>query len=114
MEVYNRPRKERAITDPHSWEGNEGGYKVHWEKKISIESAEGLEFVWGAVLDNQWDTAPSLEAVYYSEQYELDIRLSTAFDIPYLELMQSSDPAGAISARFGIFEHMVQSIRINR
>ena len=114
LEVYDRPLEYRAIADPHSWEGNEGGYEVHWEKPISIEDAEGLEFVWGAILDNQWDTVPSLQAIYYSERHEMDIRLSTVFDVPYLELTQWSSPADAISARFGIFEHMVRSVRINR
>lgn len=94
------------------WKRNEGEYEVRWEKPISIDGAEGLEFVWGAVRDNRWDTAPSLNAIYYSEQHELDIRLSTYFNLGYMEISQAPGFADIISSKFSIFEHMVHSVHL--
>ena len=113
VEVYLRPVADRETTDPHTWEDNEGGYKVHWEKPISIEGAEGLEFVWGVIQHGQWWTPPSLQAVYYSELYELDVRLKTSFDREYIELATMVDLPKSIAARVTVFEQMVQSVRFN-
>ena len=114
LEVYDRPLQNRATADPHSWEGNEGGYEVHWEKPISIQNADGLEFIWGVIRDNQWEGLPFLMAVYYSEQYELDVRLTTAFDSQSAEMAQTLGLTDTISTNFGIFDHMVQSVHINQ
>jgi hypothetical protein len=113
VEVYVRPMANRQITDPHTWEDNEGGYKVHWEKPISIEGAEGLEFVWGVFKRRQWSTPPSLQAVYYSDLYELDVRLQTFFDRENLEVATMMDLPEGVAARVTVFEHMVQSVRFN-
>jgi hypothetical protein len=114
VELYLRPMADHEITDPHSWENNEGGYKVHWEKPISIESAEGLEFMWGVIQQGQWWTPPSLNAVYYSKLYELDVRLKTSFDRENIELITMADLPESMAARVTVFEHMVQSVRFNQ
>ena len=114
VEVYLRAMADREITDPHTWEDNEGGYKVHWEKPISIEGAEGLQFVWGVIQHGQWWTPPSLQAVYYSELYELDIRLTTFFDRENIVVATMVDLPESIAARVSVFESMVQSVRFNQ
>lgn len=114
LAVYQRPLDDRKIADPHSWEDNEGGYKVHWEKTIYVNGEEGLEFVWGSTRNEQWWSIPVLMAVYYSETYELDIRLTTFFDKENIKLAETNGLPETIRTRFGVFEHMAESIRINR
>jgi hypothetical protein len=114
LEVHHLSLQDRRIADPHSWEPNEGGYEVLWEKPISIDSAEGLEFVWGEVHDNLGETAPMLHAIYYSKRYELDISIFTGFDQRSISSIQEIGFTDTISSRFGVFEHMVQSVRIDR
>ena len=98
-EVYDRPVEDSTVTNPHSWGSNEGGYEVLWEKPISIEQANGLEFIWGQQNDRQ--VAGELIVILYSEQYELDVRL----------VMEAATiPTNA--DKFRVFEHMVQSIRL--
>ena len=99
VEVYHRPIEEKTIGDPHSWQPNEGGYEILWEKSISIENAEGLEFIWGTPADNQ--LGATLNAMYYSEQHELEVRLST-----------NTDSTSTQSDAFKLFERIVQSVRI--
>ena len=97
--VEHRPLEDKEITNPHTWAPNEGSYEVLWEKPITVENAQGLEFIWGIPAENQ--IGGSLIAIYYSEQHELEVRLSTdADDIP------------TESNRFAVFEHMVQSVQI--
>lgn len=114
VEVSLRPIADGEITDPHSWEDNEGGYKVHWEKPISVEGAEGLEFVWGVIQHGEWWTRPSLQAVYSSELYDLDVRLTTYFARENIELAKMVDLPESIATRVTVFEHMVQSVRFNQ
>jgi len=99
--VYDRLVEDRAVANPHTWGPNEGGYEVLWEKPISIENADGLEFIWGRPSDNE--VAGYLKAIYYSEQYELDVRLST-----------DSDNITIDSDTFSVFEYMVQSVRMTQ
>ena len=99
VEVYNRPLEDRAVADPHSWGPNEAGYKILWEKPISIENAAGLEFIWGRRRDD--GSTRYLSAIFYSAQYELDVRLK-------MEIDTLPPPVD----KFRVFEHMVQSVRI--
>lgn len=101
VNVYDRPAERKAVANPHTWGTNEGGYEVLWEKPISIENAAGLEFIWGQPSNDQ--IAGYLYAIYYSEQHELDVRLST-----------DSDTITIDSDTFRAFEHMVQSVRITQ
>ena len=98
VEVYTRPVEDRAVANPHSWGTNEGGYEVLWEKPISVENAEGLEFVWGQPSDNQ--VVGYLYAILYSERYELDVRL-----------VMEAATVPTNTDQFRVFEHMVQSVR---
>jgi len=99
VDVYHRPIKDKAIADPHTWVPNEGRYEVLWERPISIENADGLEFIWGIPAENQ--IGGFLIAIYYSELHELEVRLSTdAASIP------------TESDKFDVFEYMVESVRI--
>ena len=104
VDVYDRPIKDKALADPHTWVPNEGRYEIRWEKPISIENANGLEFIWGIPNATQTSQVGGLLiAIYYSEQHALEVRLQTDAD---------TIPTG--SNRFSIFEHMVQSVRIAR
>jgi hypothetical protein len=114
LDVYDRSHKDRAIANPYTWQPNEGGYEVHWAKPISIEAANGLEFVWGPYYDHRWDTRPQLHAIYYSEKYELDIRLSTPIDDGSIALIETNGFTDTIASRFVVFEHMMKSVKINR
>ncbi|MBI5031000.1 MAG: hypothetical protein HZB51_10770 [Chloroflexi bacterium] len=113
LELYSRPLKDSALANPHSWENNQGGYKIHWEKPIAMDSAEGFEFIWGVRHNDQWDDLPFLMAVYYSQRDELDVRLTTSVDAQGARMMQTLGFEQAIAARFSIFEQMVSSVRIN-
>lgn len=95
VNIYHR----EAMTDPHSAVPNEGRYEVLWEKPISIENADGLEFIWGIPAGNQ--IGGILNAIYYSEQHQIQVVLSTDADIIPTE-----------SNKFSVFEYMVQSVRI--
>ena len=100
VDVYDRPVKDRAIADPHTWGPNEGSYEILWEKPISIENADGLDIIWGIPnVTNQ--IGGVLLAIYYSEQRELQVNLRT-----------DADTIPTDTNRFSIFEHMVQSVRI--
>ena len=114
LDVYDRPRPDRAIANPYAWRPNEGGYKVHWAKPISIEAASGLEFVWGLYDDHRWDARPELYAIYYSEKYELDLRLCASIDDGSIGLIETNGFTATIPSRFAVFEHMMNSMKINR
>ncbi len=114
LEVYHRPVQYSAITNPHTWEGNEGGYLVHWQKSIAIKDAQGLEFIWGALRDQGWDSPVELYAIYYSAQHELDVRVATGIDSYSLELAQTRGLTDTITSRFAYFDHMMQSVRIGQ
>jgi len=58
-----------------------------------------LEFIWGTPADDQ--LSAMLIAIYYSEQHELEVRLST-----------NSERTPSESDSFNVFEYMVQSVRI--
>jgi hypothetical protein len=111
-EIYPRPVSERASTDPNTWVPNQGGYEIHWSKSISIPDAEGLEFIWGTQLGNSWGVAPQLMAILYSEDAELDVRLSTFFDIEAIATLEEEGPDPTISKHFEEFEQMLQSVQI--
>ncbi len=114
LDVYDRSHKDRAIANPYTWQPNEGGYEVHWARPISINVASGLEFVWGSYYDHKWDTRPTLNAIYYSEKYELDVRLSTPIDDGSIELIETNGFTDTIASRFVVFEYMMKSVEINR
>jgi hypothetical protein len=116
VEVYHRPLAERHIADPYSWQPNEGGYLVHWAGPIStVGGLSGLEFVWGAYSEpeKQWDTAPSLMAIFYSEEHELDIRLTASVDPATLDMLQTAGYTETVQAPSGVLRRMAQSIRLH-
>jgi hypothetical protein len=95
------PENSVLMNPPDAQGTNEGGYEVLWEKPISTDNAKGLEFIWGQSLDNRLDGHRFLYAIYYSEQYELQVTMSMEADIISVH-----------SDKFNIFERMVQSARI--
>jgi hypothetical protein len=111
-EIHPRPLSERALADPNEWVPNEGGYEIHWSKSISIPQAEGLEFIWGVYQENSWGVAPQLMAILYSEDRELDIRLSTFFDSDAIAILDEVGPDRAISTEFEFFRQMLESVQI--
>ncbi|MGB2963572.1 MAG: hypothetical protein WBB69_06255 [Anaerolineales bacterium] len=112
-EIYPRPLSERGLADPTEWVPNEGGYEIHWSKSISIPHAEGLEFIWGVYQENSWDGSPQLMAILYSEDRELDIRLSTFFDSDALAILDEVGPDRAISTELEVFRQMLESLQID-
>ena len=52
-------------------------------------------------------------AVYYSEKPELDVRLITAFGRPALDLLETTGFTETVTAQFGLFHRMAQSIRLH-
>lgn len=106
LHIYKRPIADRHITDPHTWEPNEGGYKVLWEKPVKVDDLTGGEFVRGT------DLLGSLDGILYSEEYELDIRLSGELDhIDEKEVIEIGYD-NIIQEKFYVFEYMLQSIRV--
>jgi len=114
LEIYDRPVEQRKIDDPHAWQPNEGGYEIHWEQPILIHTIPGIEFIWGARRGDEWDSRPTLMAVLYSEPDQLDIRLSTGFDGNTMNLETADGIRKVIQEKYSVFEHMLQSIKINR
>jgi len=108
--IYDRPFEQRDVANPSTWQPNEGGFEVLWAKPITITAAGGVEFVWGSHW--QQEAPPRLYAIYYSEQYELDIRLSTAMDNESLQIAKTRGFTDTVAARFAFFEHIVDNIRI--
>jgi hypothetical protein len=104
--IYKRLIADRHFTDPHTWEPNEGGYKVLWEKPIKVDGLTGVEFVWGP------DILGSLEGILYSQEYELDIRLSGSLDHIAEKDVIEIGYDNIIQEHFHIFEYMLQSIRV--
>jgi len=95
VDIYQR----QAWDNPHSGVPNEGGYEVLWEKPISIENADGLEYIWGIPANNQ--IGGVLTAIYYSKQHQIQVVLRT-----------DADAVPTESNQFSVFEYMVQSVRI--
>ncbi len=119
LEVYERPINYRKIADPHTWQPNEGGYEIHWEKQLNVDNTPGIIFVWGAYRigsedqQGEWDTFPDLIGILYSEKYELDIRLSAYFNAETARLFDAERFEDVFKARYYVFDHMFRSIRIN-
>ena len=96
--VFDRPLKDKSFADPHNWNPNDGK-EVLWERPISIENANGLEFIYGTPSDNQ--VSGLLIANYYSEKHALEVRFFCFADMIPTE-----------SDKFAIFEHIIQSVQI--
>jgi len=97
--IFDRPLKDKAIADPHTWNSNEGVYELLWERPISIENADGFEVIYGTPSDNQ--VSGLLIANYYSEKHALEVRFYGHADMI---------PTG--SDKYDIFEHIIQSVQI--
>jgi hypothetical protein len=116
VEIYHRPTQERDVANPFTWQPNQGGYEVHWSRPITtVQGLVGIEFVWGAYLENQqtWDTPPQLMVVYYSPEHELDVRVSASFDASTLDLLDTASLTETVATQFGLFHHMAQSVRLH-
>jgi hypothetical protein len=106
LSIENLPIADRHFTDPHTWEPNEGGLKVIWEKQLKVDDLTGIEFIWGS------DKLGSLYGNLYSQEYELDLRLNGTFDhIDEKDVIEIGYDK-IIQEHFYVFEHMLQSIRV--
>jgi hypothetical protein len=114
LNVFDRPIEEQRITDPHAWESTDYSYEILWEKPIILDSLSGTEVVVNHYKtdENQSGGKIQLMAVLYSETYQLDIRLSTSFDKETADLALEEGFDAVIAEKFTVFEHMLQSIRI--
>jgi len=115
--VNQIPVADRERADPHIWSPNEGGYEVKWDKPIAVEGAAGWMYVWASYIANEWQGGSSLDAMYYNEDLELAVHLSTDLvsDSEALRMMQEGVGFDEIVAqRFGWFEQMVQSVRFGQ
>jgi hypothetical protein len=118
LEVKSLPLAERETIDPHSWVPNEGGYEAHWLTPLQVEGAEGWLFVWGVShFEHQdpnaglWQQTPSLMAIYYSQQHELEVRVTTTFDDESTSWAQDLGLAETVAIRYPFFDHMMRSVR---
>ncbi len=112
VEVYHRPLAERGVSDPYTWQPNEGGYEVHWSQVVQSDGLDGILFVWGVRRDSAWETPPWLMAILYSPQHELEVRLTTEFTPSDVGLAHTVGLADVVAGQFGDFVHMVASVRI--
>ena len=114
IDIYNRPIQDRDTADPHTWYPNEGGYEILWERPIIIDNLPGVEFAWGTYKNDErrWRNMPTLMAILYSEQYQLDIRLTAGFNEETADLALVEGFDKVIGEKFTVFEYMLQSIRI--
>lgn len=109
LEVYDRLPEQRQVTDPYSWPANEGGYEVQWADPLCTRKAEGSLFVWSPDILN----IGYLYAIYYSEPYHLDIRLTMQIPDAMREEVAERGWEEVIS-QFGFFEIMARSVTIQK
>jgi hypothetical protein len=103
--------EDRDVTDPYTWQPNEGGYEVFWAKTIMMAEAEGLEFVWARRTGSGFEDG-SLMAITYSEPNQLDIRLYMG--LPNAILREGEEEElDFILSEFDFFEAMAKSSRID-
>lgn len=110
FEMYHRPLQEMDIADPFTWQPNEGGYQVYWSGPITtVQGLVGIEFVWGAYSEGEgtWDAPPQLMVIYYSSEYEMDVRLITQL-APTLDLAETTSLTETVAAQFGSFHRMAE------
>jgi hypothetical protein len=112
LEIYRRPLQSRSVTDPHTWQPNEGGCKVQWERPVSVPNAEGLQFVWAS--DDFDGPCRTVMTIYYSQSFELEIRLSTDIPPAVWEKAISEGFEEAVASDYAILDYMSRSIRIVR
>jgi hypothetical protein len=108
---YDHP----APTDPSEWETENSNYIVQWKKPITIADLYGLEFAWGRFEPDdplEWEGCLDIMAMLYSEQNSVEIQISTSFDDQSLELLPTLGFDKVVNTRFGLFEHMMNSISI--
>lgn len=111
VEIYKRPLADRKIADPYSAVPNEGGYQVYWGTPLAAQNAEGLLYVW-ATYASLADHTAALHAIYYSPQYELEVRFNDVdFDDESAEMAKKLGLDHAVAEHFPVFDHMVKSIR---
>ncbi|MBN1139540.1 MAG: hypothetical protein JXM73_23390 [Anaerolineae bacterium] len=116
VEIYYRPQQDYDLADPFTWMPNQGGYQVEWSRPITtVQGWAGIEFVWAAYqhATKNWETSPQLMVIYYSAEHELDVRLTTPFDRPALDLLVTADLTDTVTAGFDLFHRMARSVTLH-
>ena len=105
LDIYREPY---PYPPPNPTEEGETGCKTVWFKPIHVPNAEGFEFIVSA-----FDRGCSiLAAKYYSEEYKVGIWLKTDM-IFYIWEPELSSKVESTLKHYEIFEHIVESVRIN-
>jgi len=107
--VYGRPHRDRDIANPFTWSPNEGGYEVRWAKPITVTDAQGYTFLWG-----NDDRPQFLYSIYYSDRYELDVRLYSYVPESVVDRYASQGYTDTIESEFAVYERIRDSIRFKR
>lgn len=110
LEVYDRLPEDRDVTDPYTWQPNEGGYEVQWSQPITMAEAEGVELIWARQIGSALEDG-TLMAVAYSELHQLDMRLSMTLPDTTLQEGETEGWESVISD-FGAFQEMLTTIVI--
>jgi len=112
VDIYHRSLAEQSVADPHTWQPNEGGYDVRWSQAVKADDLKGILFIWGALLEGEWDGPSWLIVIYCSPDHELDIRLTTEFTSIDPEQAETIGLAEIVTTRFAEFRHMIESVQI--
>ncbi len=98
----------RVYRFEHVVDPRDGGWvKFLWPRPITIEGATGMMTLTSA--PSQLD----LSSFYYSEKHKLQINIFFSPPI-YVDptILQSSSITDTISQEYGVYEHMVESVRL--
>lgn len=118
--IYHRPPEHKSTADPHSWQPNEGGYEIQWEKSVVIDNSPGFVVVWGSFRINpdtnkrEWDSTPTLNVNLYNEKYSLDVRLVKSLDRDTVLEFDPETFGSTAWKKYYVFEHMFNSIRFHK
>jgi hypothetical protein len=104
LSIYREPN---PYPPPNLTDEGETGCKTVWFKPISVPNANGFETI-GSAFD--WSCS-NLLAKYYSEEYKIGIWLQTSM-ISHIWEPELSNKIESAMKNYDIFEHMVESVRI--
>jgi hypothetical protein len=104
LSIYREPN---PYPPPNLTDEGETGCKTVWFKPISVPNADGFETI-GSAFD--WSYS-NLLAKYYSEEYKIGIWLQTSM-ISHIWEPELSNKIESAMKNYDIFEHMVESVRI--
>jgi len=98
----------RVYRFEHVVDPRDGGWvKFLWTRPIAIEGAAGMMYLARSPL------GLGLSSIYYNEKHKLQINIFFSPPI-YVDpaILQSSSITDTISQEYGVYKHMVESVRL--